>query len=84
MRITLLTSNLQVALSGRFLTVLPDLTAAPAVARGDLWRLPPDVVPPIRVFVAHRPSLRADGAAAALVSRVADVIAGASRPNATR
>ena len=78
MRITLLTSNLQAALSGRFLTVLPDLTAAPAVARGDLWRLPPDVVPPIPVFVAHRPSLRQDGAAAALIARVEAVLAAAA------
>ncbi len=70
LRITLLTSNLQVALSGRFLTVLPDITASPHAAVGDLWRFPPDVVEPIPVFVARRSAARAAGPIAELTESV--------------
>jgi DNA-binding transcriptional LysR family regulator len=70
LRITLLTSNLQVALSGRFLTVLPDITAAPHLKAGDLWRFRADVIPPIPVFVARRGSAGREGPARELVEVV--------------
>lgn len=54
MRVTLLRSNLQVSLSGRFLTVLPEVTAAPHVDSGELRRLPEPVLEPIAIYVAMR------------------------------
>lgn len=53
MRIDLLRSNLTVALSGLLVTVLPDVTAAPHVAAGELRRLTAVPVPAIDVFVAR-------------------------------
>lgn len=53
MRIELLRSNLVVSLSGTLLTVLPDVTAAPHVAVGELRRLPVVSLPPIEVFVGR-------------------------------
>lgn len=53
MRIELLRSNLVVSLSGTLLTVLPDITAAPFVATGELRALPVITLPPIDVFVAR-------------------------------
>lgn len=52
MRITTLRSNLLVALSGTLLTVLPEVTAAPHLARHELRRLP-GAVPVIDVFAAR-------------------------------
>jgi DNA-binding transcriptional LysR family regulator len=58
MRIELLRSNLVVSLSGTLLTVLPDVTAAPHLEKGELRRLPVLDLPPIDVFVArHRATL---------------------------
>ena len=55
MRIATLRSNLAVCRSGALLTVLPDLTAAPGLAAGELRRLPFDPLPRIPVFAArHR------------------------------
>ncbi len=54
MRITLLTSNLEVCKSGRFVTVLPDVTARPHVQAGRLRRFRFDVVPPAAVYAARR------------------------------
>ena len=53
MRITMLRSNLVVALSGALVTVLPDVTAAPHVAAGELRALPVVALPPIEVFAAR-------------------------------
>ena len=53
MRITMLRSNLQVALSGALITVLPDVTAAPHEAAGELRRLPVLELPPIEIFAAR-------------------------------
>lgn len=53
MRIELLRSNLVVSLSGTLLTVLPDVTAAPHVASGELRQLSVVPLPPIDVFVAR-------------------------------
>jgi len=51
-RIDLLLTNLEVALSGHFLTVLPDVVAAPHAKR--LRRFPFDIVPSIEVYGACR------------------------------
>jgi|JI10StandDraft_1071094.scaffolds.fasta_scaffold34363_3 DNA-binding transcriptional LysR family regulator len=53
MRITMLGSNLQVALAGLLLTVLPDVTAAPHLAAGRLRRLNAVTLPTIPVFAAR-------------------------------
>jgi DNA-binding transcriptional LysR family regulator len=54
MRITLLTSNLEVCKSGRFITVLPDVTARPHVEAGELRRFGFGVVPAAAVFATWR------------------------------
>jgi LysR family transcriptional regulator, cyn operon transcriptional activator len=53
MRIHTVRSNLQVSRSGALLTVLPDLSAAPLVAAGELRRLPAPALPRIPVFAAR-------------------------------
>lgn len=53
-RIELLVTNLEVSRSGRFLTVLPDVVAAPHLGRGELRRLAPDWVPDMAVYGAWR------------------------------
>ncbi len=53
MRITLLTSNLEVCRSGEFLTVLPDISAKPHVESGELRRFGFDVVPAAELFAAQ-------------------------------
>ena len=58
MRITMLRSNLQGAVAGAMLTVLPDVTAAEDLAAGRLRRLTVIELPPIPVFAArHRDSV---------------------------
>ncbi len=54
MRIKLLTSNLEICLSGQFLTVLPDVTAMPYVESGQMRRLGFDIVPAARLFAVRR------------------------------
>lgn len=71
MRVTMLRSNLQVALSGRFLTVLPDVTAAPHVEAGDLRRFHAPELPPIRLFATRRPEDLRRPDVQALIERVA-------------
>lgn len=58
MTITLLTTNVEVCRSGRFLTVLPDVTARTWVQRGEMRRLDVDVVPPAVLFAARREAAR--------------------------
>lgn len=53
-RIELLATNLEVALSGRFVTVLPDIAAEPFVASKLLRRFPFELLPPIEIFGACR------------------------------
>lgn len=72
MRITMLHSNLEVALSGLMLTVLPDVTAAPHVAAGELRRLCFSGLPPIDVFAARHQSATERGAVASLVRAVGE------------
>jgi len=80
MRVTLLRSNLQVALSGRHLCVLPDVTAAPHRARGDLRRLPAPELGPIPVFAARRtPTAEVGGDRPELDAAVVHVAAAIAR-----
>lgn len=53
-RIELLSSNVDVCTSGRFLTVLPDVVAAPLLAERRLHKLAAELVPPIEVYAACR------------------------------
>jgi DNA-binding transcriptional LysR family regulator len=71
MRITMLRSNLEVCRSGILLTVLPDVTAAPGVADGELRRLACIPLPPIEIFAAQPAAGRRDRAAA-VIDRVRD------------
>lgn len=79
MRVTLLRSNLLVSLSGRFLTVLPDVTAAPHVAAGALRRLPRPALEPITLFAATRAEDRARPDVTAVVEWVRAAVARGSR-----
>lgn len=47
-----LSTNLAVALTGRYLVVLPDVVARPWVERGELWLLDAVAVPDVDVFAA--------------------------------
>jgi DNA-binding transcriptional LysR family regulator len=80
MRIELLRSNLVVALSGTLLTVLPDLTAAPHVATGELRRLSVLALPPIDVFVARHHGTIGRRPAELLIEAVRRQVAAATRP----
>lgn len=68
-----LSTNLAIALSGRFVVVLPDVVARPHVERGELWLLDAVAVPDVDVFaaVARRNTL-VDELAALLRAKVAD------------
>jgi DNA-binding transcriptional LysR family regulator len=86
MRITMLRSNLLVALSGALVTVLPDVTAAPHEAAGELRRLPVLELPPIEIFAARhagglgrRPGQLAIDAVVALITRTPAVPSVAKR-----
>jgi DNA-binding transcriptional LysR family regulator len=74
MEITLLRSNLTVCLSGKMLTVLPDVTALPHWQSGELRRLPFSGLSPIKVYAARRRAGREGGAAAELVEAVGELI----------
>lgn len=77
MRIQLLTSNLEICRRGRFLTVLPDVTARPCVMAGELRRLPLDVVPTTALYAVRRTGdegePRARGAIEAVARRVQQI-----------
>jgi DNA-binding transcriptional LysR family regulator len=53
-QIMMLSTNQEVALSGRFVCVLPDVVAQPHTERGTLFRLAPDPVPDTEVYAACR------------------------------
>jgi DNA-binding transcriptional LysR family regulator len=53
-QIMMLSTNVEVALSGRFVCVLPDVVADPHVERRELFRLEPDPVPDTEVYAACR------------------------------
>ena len=84
MRIELLRSNLVVSLSGTLLTVLPDVTAAPHVAVGELRRLPAIELPPIDVFVARHQATLGRRPAEQVIEAVNRQIVEATQPKAPR
>ena len=53
-QIMMLSTNQEVALSGRFVCVLPDVVAERETKTGRLWRLDPDPVPETAVYAACR------------------------------
>lgn len=70
MRITLLTTNLCVCLSGQLLTVLPDVVAAPHLSEGRLRRFSFDLIPPISLYAARRDADGEGTSAAAIIEAV--------------
>lgn len=70
MRITLLRSNLQVCLSGRLLTVLPDVAAAEYLAQRKLRKLPFRDLPRIEIFAAQPTSAIENSAAREVIEAV--------------
>jgi DNA-binding transcriptional LysR family regulator len=78
-QILMLSTNLRVSLSGRFVTVLPDVVAAPELAAGRLWRLAPEVVPDTDVHAACREEDAGHGFTSDLIREVAQRIASAAR-----
>lgn len=85
MRITMLRSNLVVALSGAMLTVLPDVTAAPHVAAGELRVLPVVPLPTIEIFAARHAGGLGRRPAQLLVDEVSRALAATSpSPSARR
>ena len=75
LRITLLTTNLEVALSGRFLAVLPDVTAADALEEGRLRRLPFDRIPAQTLYAARRSGDSTELAARQVISAIEERVA---------
>ena len=75
LRIALLTTNYQVALSGRFLAVLPDVTAADALEDGRLRRLPFERLTPQTLYAARRSGDSTELAAQQVIAVVEEVVA---------
>ncbi|MEZ4371109.1 MAG: LysR family transcriptional regulator [Polyangiaceae bacterium] len=73
-QILMLSTNLQVSLSGSFVTVLPDAVAAPHADAGELWRLAPDLIPNTQVYAAFREEDKNQGVTQALVSKLRERI----------
>ncbi len=74
LRITLLVTNLEVALSGQFLAVLPDVTAADALEAGRLRRLPFERLRPQTLYAARRSGDSTELAAEQVIAAVKDRI----------
>ena len=53
-QITLLTTNLDVCLSGRFVTVLPDIAAHPHLEEQRLHRIGVDLIDGVDLYAARR------------------------------
>ncbi|MBI2393876.1 MAG: LysR family transcriptional regulator [Deltaproteobacteria bacterium] len=70
-QITMLSSNEVVALSGRYVCVLPEVVAAPHVAAGRLFRLDGLPQPPTEVFAATAEQSEGQALTEALVADVA-------------
>lgn len=75
MRITLLTTNVEICLGGAYLTILPDITARPHVLSGNLRRFDFDRLPSASVFAARRASADGEGRARGVVDAVAQRVA---------
>jgi DNA-binding transcriptional LysR family regulator len=54
MHVTTLSTNVQVAIAGSFLTVLPDVVALPYVTSGQLVRLEAPLTDPMPIYAANR------------------------------
>lgn len=74
-QILMLSTNLQVSLSGSFVTVLPDAVATPQAEAGRLWRLAPDLIPNTQVYAACREEDRNQGVTQALIDKLRERIA---------
>jgi DNA-binding transcriptional LysR family regulator len=79
MRITTLRSNLEVCRSGALLTVLPDVTAAPSAARGEIRKVAFDTLPRIPVFAARTRADLARPAVQAVIEGVRERLDRANR-----
>jgi DNA-binding transcriptional LysR family regulator len=75
MRIVLLWTNLEVCLSGRLLTVLPDVVAYPFLRTRRLRRLPLNLIPPTDLYAARRGNEPRTGAAEQVISAVRQQVA---------
>ncbi|MCA9645980.1 MAG: LysR family transcriptional regulator [Polyangiaceae bacterium] len=73
-QILMLSTNLQVSLSGSFVTVLPDAVAAPHAEADELWRLAPDLIPNTQVYAAFREDDKNQAVTQTLVSKVRERI----------
>jgi DNA-binding transcriptional LysR family regulator len=79
MRITMLSSNLAVCLSGQYLTVLPDVVAHRHVQTKELKQLPIDVIEPIPVYGARRKSDGENTASALVLHSITSELKSLSR-----
>ena len=73
-RITTLSSNLSVCLSGQFLTVLPCVVAQKHLKAKELKKLPLDVIAPIQIYGARRKSDGENMASAVVLNAVRDEV----------
>lgn len=78
-QILMLSTNVQVALSGAFVAVLPDAVAAPHAESGALWRLAPDLIPNTPVYAAFRAEDVGQGATSELIDAMRARIQAAPR-----
>lgn len=78
-QITMLSTNLRVALSGRFVCVLPDVVADMDLRAGRLRRLPPTPVPDTEVFAACRAEDAQSSFTADVIARVERALGAAPR-----
>jgi DNA-binding transcriptional LysR family regulator len=74
MRITLLTTNVRVCRSGRFVCVLPDVAAKEWLEEGELRRFPFDLLPATQLYAARRETDDADGAAGTVIEAVRGIV----------
>ncbi|MBK7579519.1 MAG: LysR family transcriptional regulator [Myxococcales bacterium] len=78
-QIMMLSTNHQVALSGRFVCVLPDVVAHGDFQSGRLWRLDPAPVPDTTVYAACRAEDASASFTAELIARVERALDAAPR-----
>lgn len=82
-QIMMLSSNEAVALSGRFLCVLPDVVAAPHVAAGKLRRLDALPQPRTEIYAAYAEQSDGQGLTEALIEAVSQRLATSERAQET-
>lgn len=75
MRISLLTTNVEVCLSGQLLTVLPDVVSNAHIEAGHMRRFPFDLIPPIELYAARREADGDGSSAASIIAAVRGVVA---------